>query len=321
MSVEQFREHAMHDEEPMIQKENQPLLSIDDLRSELAALESNSFTSMSDDELKNRIRLLHDRFEVTRPICHPGKMICRAVRVTERPRHKARLSYPPADRVLVNGRLNRAGQVMFYGTFGGYEVCLRESRYAVGDLLAVSVWKTIEPLMFHHFGYSKEVFSKARTIREIPTWAQHSADSERNALIRAWQARVFTRLIADGQEHLYRLSIALTDFALQPLVQSDPALPSFCAGVQYPSVSLWLQGDNIALLPSAVDRSLSLEGVALIKVESITDSLTEDGSAKQICEIREQEYCNGSMPSGHLIWNKDSTISSVPSWQITDSTF
>jgi hypothetical protein len=208
---------SMGDKLPTIPKDGQPLLSIDELRCELAALESGSFTSMSDDQLRDHIGLLHDGFNITRPIYPPGQMICRAVRVTEKPRHKARLSCPPVNRVLVNGRLNRAGQVMFYGTFGGYEVCLRESRCAAGDLFAVSVWKTTGPLMLHHFGYSKEVFTETKTERETPIWAQHVADNERNALLRAWQARVFTQSIADGQEHLYRLSIALTDLALQHL--------------------------------------------------------------------------------------------------------
>ncbi len=168
--------------------------------------------TLTDDELRKKIEAIHIGFRVSSPLFEAGTIIARAVKVTEKPTNKARVSYLPPSRVIANGRLNRRGEVMFYGSIGAGATrmlaCLLECRCAEGERFAVSIWTTTKPILMHHLGYSIEVMEQAKARRDLPHWAVVDGETERDALIRAWQARVFTRTVVKGEEHLYRLSIA-----------------------------------------------------------------------------------------------------------------
>ena len=248
-------------------------LSMDELRTELAVLEAD-FTSLTYTDLHDRLTRMHYGFELDMPHYYPGAKIFRAVRVKSKPLYKACVSYPPPDRVTKDGRLNRAREVMFYGSVDRYDSCLYECRCAVGDIFAVSVWKTTKTLTLNHLGYSPEAMPTIGANGHMPRWIERDETNERNALIRAWQARVFTRLVPEGQEHLYKLGIALRDFALGPIKEPNPD-QTFFAGIVYPSMSMGLLGDNVALLPSVVDSSLLLEEVLLLEMKSILPSLDD----------------------------------------------
>jgi hypothetical protein len=286
------------------------LMPLDELRAELALLEEGAFTSISDEELLARIRRMQKGFRFSAPIFHPGTTIFRAVRVAEKPFYKARLSYPPLDRIHVNGRLNRAGEAVFYGSLGDFGPCLCECRCAEGENFAVSVWKTMKPITLSHLGYSRKTVDQLNVKRDLPSWTESKHDTERNALIRAWQARVFTRIIPEGEEHLYRLGLAFRIFALGSMVQTDSNLPDFFAGVTYPTISMWLLGDNVALLPSVVDSSLSLHEVIFLTVQSIVESPLKDGK-KRTYNTRFIDFARAFRVDGRLVWNGESTALSV----------
>jgi hypothetical protein len=187
----------MSEGNPSIPQEDSALLSMDELGLELAALEAGSFLSLTDENLEARIRFLHKGFRFQCPVFPAGTTIFRAVRVATKPLDKGRLSYPPIDRVRANGRLNRAGEPMFYGSLEQFGSCLCECRCAEGEHFAVSVWRTMKPLTFNHLGYSRETLDEVKARRELPIWANGKDDDERNVLIRAWQARVFTRIVPE----------------------------------------------------------------------------------------------------------------------------
>jgi hypothetical protein len=84
------------------------LLSIDDLKQELAGLEANSFVSLTDAELREKIRWIHEGFTLNAPTFEAGLAIYRAVKVSQRPSHHVRVSYPQPSLVKTNRRL-RAG--------------------------------------------------------------------------------------------------------------------------------------------------------------------------------------------------------------------
>jgi hypothetical protein len=295
-------------------------MSIGELRDELVALEAGSFILSDDEELQERIRNIHIGFQVSAPILNVGTLIFRAVQIVDKPFYKGRLSYPPLDRILVNGRLNRAGEAMFYGSLDEFGSCLRECRCAEGQNFAVSVWKTTKLITLGHLGYSREVINEVKAKRNLPSWSERKEDTERNALIRAWQARVFTRVVPAGEEHLYRLGIALRDFALGPMVQTDETLPNFFAGIMYPTISMWLLGDNLALLPSVVDSSLRLHQVILLTVESIVESPFQDGGKQWDHNLRMNDFARAFRLDGRLVWNAESTALSVSPFQITGTT-
>jgi len=88
-------------------------LSLDELKQELADLESGSFVSLTDTELRERIRLIHGAFILKAPTYPVGTLIYRAVKISERPSHRSRITYPPVNLIKTNGRLNRVGEGCF----------------------------------------------------------------------------------------------------------------------------------------------------------------------------------------------------------------
>jgi len=294
-----------------------PLISLDALKAELNELEAGGFVSIGDDELLRRLRLIHGMFRFKSPLYESGTTLLRAVRVLERPSNQARVSYPPAAKIRANGRLNRAGEAMFYGATGDAAscvlACLLECHCSPGQYFALSRWRTTSPMILSHLGYSSETFDAAKVKRDLPHWAKVPEDSERQALIRAWQARVFTRTIPEGQEHLYRLSIALRDFALLPITPHHvPNIPQFFAGILYPSIAAYFLGDNVALLPSVVDTNLKLEEVVYLQVQTIQESPMPDGGKTTGYECRVEAVAKAVLPDGQLVWSQEDTPSFIP---------
>jgi len=213
-------------------------MPLGELKNVLAALESGSFASMSDDELRDTLRRIHTGFTIQAPVLPAGTLIYRAVQVTQRPANKSRISYPPREAVKANGRCNRASEVMFYGALNQFLSCLQECSWQVGEFFAVSAWLTKEPMMFSHLGYTTAVLKAFQALRELPGFANLQNDSDRNALIRDWQARVFTQHVSAGQENLYRLPIALKECALWNIEQPYPTGPNLLSGIIYPSIAM-----------------------------------------------------------------------------------
>lgn len=284
------------------------LLPLDELQHELNELEAGSFVSLSDEDLLAKIRALHGGFQVNAPEFPPGTLIYRAVHVTARPSHMSRISYPPVARVSENGRLNRAGEVMFYGSFNQFASCVEECDWQVGQFFAVSGWLTKKAMMFNHLGYSKAVIDAAKAQRELPSFAIFPDDeeTERNRLLREWQARVFTQHVPEGEKFRYRLPIALKDFALGEVVQTRVGGPMLFSGVTYPSVALHMLGDNVAMLPSEVDANLDLFEVAYMTLDSI-ETTEIDGATRTRKNMKFLDFARPDS-EGNLVWGQKSQI-------------
>jgi hypothetical protein len=287
-------------------KADQHLLPLAELQEELTALENGSFTVLSDRELQKTIGIIHGDFRIEAPIFPAGTALYRAVRVSQRPASKSRVGYPPIQAVTQNGRLNKAGEVMFYGSFN-IGSCLQECSWQVGEFFAVSGWITTAAITFNHLGYSTAVLEALKSNRDLPSFAVVEKDTERNALIRAWQARVFTQRVERVQEHLYRLPIALKDLVLSKMVQTDSNLPDIFSGVLYPSVAMWLLADNVAILPKEVDDKLDLFEVILLTLDSVTELRKDDGSIETKMNLKFYDFARPT-PSGTLIWGQRSQI-------------
>jgi hypothetical protein len=282
-------------------------LSDEELKNELSALESGSFVSLTDDELHEKIRIIHSGFLLQAPIYPVGTLIYRAVRVSQRPTHASRVSYPPLELVKTNGRLNRPGEGMFYGSLNQFASCLQECSWKVGEFFAISAWLTTKMMTFNHLGYSAEVLAAFKSNRELPFFAKIKEQSDREKLIREWQARVLTQKTPPSEEHLYRLPIALKDFALGNMVQTDPNAPDVFSGVIYPSVAMWLLGDNIAILPSEVDAKIALLEVILLTLDSIKEEHKEDGSIHTGMNMKTYDFARAD-GNGNLVWGQKSQI-------------
>ena len=172
------------------------LLSLDELKQVLTDLEGGAFASLTDAEIREKIVVIQNGFVIRAPILEAGTVIYRAVRVSERPAHKSRVSYPPLGAVTANGRLNRAGEQMFYGSLDQFAPCLHECSCKVGEFFAVSGWITTRRMLFNHLGYSTSASTEFAPKRALPHYVRIEEDTERNRLIREWQARVFTKQIS-----------------------------------------------------------------------------------------------------------------------------
>ena len=289
----------------------------DELLVELAALEADDLGSISDEELWWRIRRVHVGFRSNALILRPGTSIYRAVRVAEKPAYSHRLSYPPSDRVRANGRMNFAGQAVFYGALDQgmqYSTCLYECRHQPKDYFAVGHWTLKDSLLVNHLGYSRKILQAENPKREFPAWTEAEDRTERNALIRAWQGRIFTRKVPDGSEHLYRVTIALGRFALSPLIQPDETLPTAFAGVIYPTISAKFIGDNVALLPHFVDTSLKLEDAGFLQI-SYMEEVSHEGLEKEWrTGINVIDAAFEFRGDGRIVWNGDGTALSTSPW-------
>lgn len=277
-------------------------LPLKDLQTELQRLEDSSPLELSDELLLAKIRSLHHGFEIIAPGFPARTVLFRAVRVTERPVDRSRISYAPPRFIRTNGRLNKAGQSMFFGAFSFF-TCLVECGWQVGEFFAVSAWLTKREMLFHHLGYSRETFDAYKAKRNLPFFAQATAESERNRLLREWQARVFTQHVPRGREELYRLPISLKDFAMSAIKQLDPNAPQIVSGVVYPSVAFHLLGDNVAILPSEVDQHMALFEVILLTLDGVNQLTEADGSISTDMRMKPYDHARPDA-QGNLIWVK-----------------
>jgi hypothetical protein len=282
-------------------------IPLEKLKRELDALERGSFAALSDDILREKVKQIHEGLSIQAPIVPADKLIFRAVKVTQLPMSKQRISYPPPEVVRTLGRCNRAGEVMFYGAFSQFVSCLQELSWQPGDLFALSAWLTTAPMVFNHLGYSAETLTRFNALRELPFFSNPESGSDRIWLILQWQARVVTQRVPAGQEHLYRLPVALKEAALWPIGQPNPNGLEKLSGIIYPSIATSALADNVAILSSEVDTKMALLEVNFLTVDSA--HMISGSETKTAAEIRVTSYdCARSTEDGDLVWGQQSQI-------------
>jgi hypothetical protein len=225
----------------------------------LEHLEDGIGPSVIDDELVEVVRWLHRGFQ--------GK----APRVPD-----ARLSFPPRHAVDKPGRLNRAYEPIFYGAFRSASVGLHEKHAEPGHEYVISEWELKAETVFNQFGYSTDDTNAHGYRREPPPGIVPDGESDRNRVIRDWQARVFRREV-ENEHELYRVTIALKDLALSMLPRSLPNGDQSFKGIMYPSVGSYLMGDNVAIHPDHVYQLLSFRNAELVRVNFRGPIETEAG--------------------------------------------
>ncbi len=288
--------------------ENSPTRStapLGELKKELDELERGSFASLNDEDLRDKVKRIHEGVIIQAPIVPVEKLIFRAVKVTQRPISKRRISYPPPEAVRTLGRCNRAGEVMFYGALNQFVSCIQELSWESGDLFAISAWLTTAPMLFNHLGFSAETLTNFNASRELPYFSNPANGSKRNWMIQQWQARVFTQRIPVGQEHLYRLTIALKEAALWPINQPVRDDMKMISGIIYPSVATSALGDNVAILPFEVDERMALLEVNFLTVDYAR--LVHERGVSNCAEMRVIAYdCARPTEDGTLVWGQRS---------------
>ncbi len=237
------------------------------------------------DELKDSLFILFKGYVHQSPTLKPGQLIYRGVRWDEKPHNIDQLSYRPSKLVRVLGRANRSGESLFYGC-----TSIQSIFYELGlesqDKVAVAKWKMQSPFLLNNVGYTSTSFDNLQANRAIPDWGLIKEPPEHpNAIRREFFSQEFTKIVQEGDEHLYKLSIAIAEKHIHG---------AMFAGLLYPSVAQHANADNMALKPDYVDRGMSVEDVQYIKVnkhpKELEYSIEVLDSAKQFSD------------SGEILW-------------------
>jgi hypothetical protein len=265
------------------------------------------------DELVAAVKAVHLGCNVTVLTLFPGKRLFRAVRVTERPIHQSRISYPPSRLLDKMGRANDVGHAMFYASMAdrpgleprsNFLACVWESKVEDGELLAVGEWEVTEELRVYPFGFQAPEMGNME--RGQQPWIHSSMPNESITLIKAWESEVFTRTVNTGEENQYKLSVALTKYAINlraPMGGTDRV-----SGIVYPSVATHLCSDNVCLTPEAADEGLALLGVRIMDAKNLRffrendDRPDDDAVGGAEVMFHDSSYpCDGS---GEVRWPK-----------------
>jgi hypothetical protein len=245
----------------------------EEARTRIQRVEELASSDAPMEELAAAVKAVHSGCAVKVVTVGPGKRMFRAVGVKERPVHKSRVSYPPAHLAPL-GRANDIGQSLFYASIAdspGPEgrsnilACAWESKAEDGDLLAIGEWVAIETLPLYPFGF--QALQMNTMLRGNQPWIRQSTPEDAMEVINAWESEVFTRVVKPGDERQYRISVALTKYALD--IRAEMGDTDRVSGIVFPAVATQLNSDNICLTPEAADNGLALLGVRILDAKNM----------------------------------------------------
>ena len=82
------------------------------------------------------------------------------------------------------------------------------------DQVAVGKWRMKSPFLLNNIGYTSKSFDELQSNRAVPDWSVIKEPPKgSNALRKEFLSREFTRRVQKGEEHLYKLSIAVAEEA------------------------------------------------------------------------------------------------------------
>jgi len=201
------------------------------------------------DIIKEKLKPLFKGYTLRAPIYEPGLKLYRGRVCNEKPNNLKDMTYPPAKLITKYQRVNRPGQSIFY-CCAGRRVPFFECFVKTGDKFILSQWKTVSRLFVNNIGYSND---------NIMGLQPKSSDElkEANILIRNFIDEEFTKIVSEGKEYLYKISIALAEKHF-----SDDIFN----GLLYPSIAIKGRSDNLALKPQYVDKNLTIGRVEFIQI-------------------------------------------------------
>jgi hypothetical protein len=212
--------------------------------------------ALTDEAVAFRIkRIIHQYNFQTRPLVLTGVYRARPNEGTKLFSRAEELWYPPADRIIRPGRLNRPGQACFYGA-SMPNTAIYELHPAAGQIVTVLIAKTRsdlpETLQVAFLGLERcravDVghITEHDMFRHSPSFRKESGEGN----YRKWLAiddylsDILGQQVPPGEEYNYQPSIALAD-----LLFTAPGLDA----INYPSVASDDRGINIALKPERAD--------------------------------------------------------------------
>ena len=204
------------------------------------------------DIIKEKLKPLFVGHTLRAPIYEPGLKLYRGRVCNEKLNNIEDITYPPAKLITKYQRVNRPGQSVFY-CCAGRRVPFFECFVKTGDKFILSQWKTVSRLLVNNIGYLNDNIMglQPKSLDEL---------KEANILIRNFIDEEFTKNVNEGEEYLYKNTIALAEKHF-----SDDIFN----GLLYPSIAIKARSDNLALKPHYVDKNLMIERVEFIQIVSV----------------------------------------------------
>jgi hypothetical protein len=274
------------------------------------------------DEIKDRLAPLIKGMRVASPIFSPGVFLYRARKISSTFNKITGIKYSdliyPPKRETRLGRLNRDGDPVFYCSLHKPSIFFELPELSNGNEIILTFWKTTDQMIVNNIGYTQQVFERLGAKRPIPQWFTAAHDSasgtvvlpsispgeiaavlpqDENGELRRIFSECFMCSVGDMESHKYKLTTALGELHLGTLNEVDRF-----AGVLYPSVRMWANGDNLALLPWFVDRHLQFRKALHIRIDRRNESEFSFSYLDAASEFDE---------NGNLRW-----LGTVPSWTL-----
>ena len=204
------------------------------------------------DIIKEKLKPLFVGYTLRAPIYELGLKLYRGRICSEKPKNIKDITYPPAKLITKYQRINRPGQSVFY-CCADRRVPFSECFVKTGDKFILSRWKTVSRLLVNNIGYLNDNIMglQPKSLDEL---------KEANILIRNFIDEEFTKNVNEGEEFLYKITIALAEKHF-----SDDIFN----GLLYPSIAIKARSDNLALKPHYVDKNLMIERVEFIQIISV----------------------------------------------------
>lgn len=199
---------------------------------EIARLSAIDLVATDVEDIKPNV----DAIEWTARVAPVGTPFYRARILARRIENISEGAYPGPQHATL-GRANFPGKPMLYC---GVEedVVAFEIGCKPGDYINAVHWTTTEEFCAVAVGYTPQAFAALGSRR--------TAEPATSAMA-GYLCDVFTRRVARGSEHLYKISAAIA----HRLTAADAI-----DGILYPSIALNADNDNVAIKPSFADRGL-----------------------------------------------------------------
>lgn len=235
--------------------------------------------ALSIDEIAKRLNPFMTGFHIQTPIFDPGTFMYRARQLGGQFQKDtgiklADLIYPPAAMSKL-GRVNRPGQSVFYAGMQKEGPFFELPHLTKGDELILTFWRTTDRMIVNNIGYTEFAFEALGAKRPLPNWqppnaapqdstqvlpiatlpkevAEKAMSADDASQLKSTFSRYFTSRVGPDETFRYKLTTAIGEIHLGNIEGGKAKF----AGILYPSVRMWANGDNVALQPWFVDDHL-----------------------------------------------------------------
>jgi len=234
-------------------------LSVNKIQEAIGELKKLDLEITNIDSLKKCISTLTIGYTLKTPKIPAGRKLYRGILWQEKPYEVSKLSYPPKEMVSKFHRAGRPNQSLFYCS-SAREAVFYELGVCAGDKLVVAEWETTDSLFVNNVGFDPDTLKKLGSNRDCLNLNNEKLPEEfkkHNKLVRQFFSNEFTRKVHRGQEHLYKISVAIAEQHFQ----SD-----MFDALLYPAIAMKGKADNLAIKPQSISEKLVLKKAEYIQV-------------------------------------------------------